>query len=600
MMCLRFNGRRQCLGSRFALLLALMMGSWLVNDSFAQFNPPYPRCGVQHFGNAPADWYARFDLNIVVWTSAAKAREIKRINPRSIVIWVDGLTSYGENNPFHKYIPKEWFVQGSNGSELKLNWGSLLDMSNLCQQVNGKRYNTGHPAYLVSQIDMTAFDGVGSDWCWGRPHGTTDIDLDRNGKNDYDEHGRAWVDEQWQAGVVAFIDNWRKEIGPDKLIWINSGQFHDWGWANTNGVEIERQSGFVNWEFYIRQLQNFMQNARQPHILMMDVRPHGGDNNRPSNTKNYFQLARFMLTATMLGDAYMDFSPLEAGEHHYQVYFDEFDLDVGYPTQPLQKMSNGCFVRFFDKGVSIVNPSNRPVTLTDGDLRAMSGYAGPYYKFRGGQDPAFNSGGQFTQVNLWGGSEQTNSGPLLLGDGIILLTEPKTVIADILVDNVEYCTSPGSEPAAFTSLWQQTVDGDLFYSQKDRPSEGWYGHAFAQGGDGSQKATFTPTIGTAGFYEVYEWHGYVNKSQSSTNVPVTITYGSGQQVTKVVNQAISQGQWNSLGKYTFPAGRTGKVVIANQANGIIVADMIQFRYRGQDGTVDTQPPAPPTGIRVDR
>jgi hypothetical protein len=328
------------------------------------------------------------------------------------------------------------------------------------------------------------------------------------------------------------------------------------------------------------------------------VRPHGGDNNRPDNTKNYFQLVRFMLTATMLGDAYMDFSPLEAGEHHYQAYFDEFDLDVGYPTQPFQQMSNGCYVRFFDKGVSIVNPSNAPVTLTDSDLRAMKGYAGPYYKFRGGQDPAFNSGGPFTQVNLWGGSEQTNSGPLLLGDGIILLTEPKTVIADILVDNAEFCTSPGSEPASFTSLWTQSVDGDLYYSQKERPAEGWYAHAFTTGGDGSQKATFTPTIGTAGFYEVYEWHGYVNKSQSATSVPITIYYGNGQQVTKTVNQATNQGQWNSLGRYSFPAGRTGKVVISNQANGIVIADMIQFRYRGQDGTVDSQSPATPTGLRV--
>ncbi len=597
---LRFNLRYQCFESKFALLLTLMVGSWLVSDSFAQFNHTYPRSSVQHFGSAPADWYARFDLNIVVWTNASKVREIKRINPQSTVIWVDGWTSYGANNPFHKYIPKDWFVQGSDGQELKLNWGSLLDMSTLCKPVNGQRYIDGHPKYLVSQIDITAFDGVGSDWCWGRPHNTTDIDLDRNGRNDYEEHGKAWIDSEWQKGVGVFIDNLRAEIGPNKLIWINSGQFHEWGWNNTNGVQIERQSGFTNWDFYIRQLQNFMQNARQPHVLMLDVRPHGGDNNRPTNTKDYFQLARFMLTAAMLGDAYMDFSPVEAGEHFFQVYFDEFDLDVGYPKGPFQVMSNGCYVRFFDKGVSIVNPSNRSVTVTDGDLRAISGYAGPYYKFRGGQDPVFNSGGVFTQVNLWGGSEQTNSGPLLLGDGIILLTEPKTVVSDILIDNEILSTSPGSQPATFTSLWKQSIEGDLYYSQKERPSEGWYAHAYVDGGNGGEKATYTPSIGTAGFYEVYEWHGYLNKAQSATNVPYTITYGNGQQVTKVVNQAINQGQWNSLGRYSFPAGRTAKVVISDQANGIVVADMIQFRYRGQDGTVDVQPPATPTGLRVDR
>jgi hypothetical protein len=581
--------------SRWLLLIGL-----LFSKSEAQnYNHSYPRTGVQHFGSAPADWYARFELAILPRHDAKEARDIKAINPNTIVLYTDGWTAYSRNWSLEP-LPSEFLARDSKGNKVELNWGAqLIDMSILCPKVNGKAYWETHPEYLVSVTDLTAFDGIASDWCWGKPSGVKDIDLDRNGKNDYDEHGENWVNDKWLQGVTAFISRLRQLIGPNKLIWINSGQFHDWAWNNTNGVMLEKEPGVYRWDWYWQKYQDFMANARQPHILFMDARPIDGDPNNTSDTKNNFRLMRFLLGVTTMGDGYFNFNPLEAGEHHYQTYYDEFDLNLGYPTGSAEMLSNGCYARFFDFGAIIVNPTGSSKTVSDNDLRSLAKYDGPYYRFKGNQDPSFNNGSQFTSVSLYGGEKSTGGAALLtFGDAIFLLKQPRAVVADVMIDNAAYGTTPSQEPATFVGGWQQANVGGDFYSQKERPSEGWFPHAYIGGGDGNATATFTPNLAVAGNYEVFEWHGYVDRSLMATNVPLTIIFGNGQTASKIVDQSKNQGRWNSLGTYSFPTGRSGKVVISNRANGIVVADVMMFVHRSSDANADVTPPAPPTGVKV--
>lgn len=580
---------------RWMMLVALLA----TQAGAQQFNHPYPRTGVQHFGGAPPDWYARFDLAVIPRHDEAEARAIKAINPNCIIIYTDGWTAYSRNWRLEP-LPSEFLARDSKGNKVDLNWGAqLIDMSILCPKVNGKAYWQSHPEYIVSQVDMNVFDGIGSDWCWGKPSGVKDIDLDRNGRNDYDEHGEQWVNDKWLQGVTAFIARLRELIGPNKFIWINSGQFHNWAYDNTNGVLLEKEPGIYRWDWYWKTYQEFMATARKPHILLMDARPVSGDPNNTADTKNNFRLMRFLLGVTTMGDGYFNYNPLEAGEHHYQTYYDEFDLNLGFPTSNAEKLSNGCFARFFDFGAIIVNPTGSTKTVTDGDLRSLSNYGGPYYRFKGNQDPGFNNGSSFNSVSLYGeikGGGAAN--PLYWGDAIFLLKQSKQVVADIMIDNGAYCTTPAQDPAKFVGAWLQEDVGGEFYSQKERPSDGWFPHAYTSGGDGSQTAIFTPSIAVPGNYEILEWHGYVDKARMATSVPYTITYGGGQTVTKNVNQSANYGRWNSLGTYALPSGRSTKVTISNQASGLVVADMILFIYRGGGNLPNDPPPAPPTGIKV--
>ncbi|RMD60191.1 hypothetical protein D6833_10230, partial [Candidatus Parcubacteria bacterium] len=513
-------------------------------------NHSYPRIGVQHFGEAPADWYARFDLVIVPWADNDKVRQIKAMNPNTVVLWTDGWTSFNSKNPVQAYIPNEapqWFAKDSKGRDISLNWGKLMNMSSLCPRVNGKRYVDRHPEVLVQQVDLNVYDGIASDWCWGEPHGIDDIDLDRNGKNDYIEHGDGWVAQRWVEGVLAMLEKLRSLIGPNKLMWINSGKFQDWGWEYSNGVELERYAGILKWNFVWNRYKNFMSQAISPHILLMDARPWGGDIYSPTPTKNHLKLARFLLTVTLMGDGYFNFNPLEAGEHTYHSYYDEFDVKLGFPTSDGQELPNGCLARFFTNGAVITNPTGVTQTITDSDLQSLAGYGGPYYRFKGAQDPKFNNGKLFSSVELFSSTQAKGNATLVVGDGIILVKQPQTIVSDIIIDNLDYGTSVMQDPAVFVGNWQQTTDGRGYYSYKIRPSKNKYPHAFTTGGNGSETATFTPDIRIPGRYEVFEWHGYVQQNQMATRVPYTVHFGGGKKQTVFVNQNQNQGRWNSLG-----------------------------------------------------
>lgn len=111
--------------------------------------------------------------------------------------------------------------------------------------------------------------------------------------------------------------------------------------------------------------------------------------------------------------------------------------------------------------------------------------------------------------------------------------------------------------------------------QSSTGATGYYGSNYIYTGIGSgATVTFTPTIGTAGTYDVYaRWTTNANRA---TNTRYTINYAGGSSNVNV-NQQTNNGTWVLLGSYSFNAGTTGNVVVSNNgANGIVVADAVEF------------------------
>ncbi|NIR51227.1 hypothetical protein GWO43_21690 [candidate division KSB1 bacterium] len=579
--------------------LSVVLIAGLGSKAQAQYNPPFPRTAVQHFGRATPDYYARYDMVIITRTWEEEVNAIKAINPDCIVLSTHGWTQWFRNFALEPF-PDEWFARDSNGNVIIPSRNNqLIDVTNYCTKVNGKRYNEAMPEFLKGHVDLNVFDGIGTDWAWGKPHRVSDIDLDKNGKNDYQEPGKGedWVNQTWQEGMIDFIARVRENIGPNKLLWVNSGGFHEWGLDNTNGINLCHWAGFFSWDYFNREYKNFMQTAREPHIMIMAARPWAGDPNRPDDTRNFLQFMRFMLCATLLGDGYFQYQPHEAGEHHYYLYYDEYDTGLGYPTSEAQQMSNGCHARFFDKGVAIVNPTGSSRTVRDSDLASLQGYSGPYYRFQGNQDPVHNNGKIFDSIRLAGFVDKKGNSDLIRGDGIILLTEPRTVFADIIIDNLPYGTTPMMDAAQFDGPWQQTDVGRDHYRSIDRARKNWYPHA-AIGPGGNATATFQPTLAVSGKYEIFEWHGYYNETQMATDVPYTVDVG-GEKKNFIVDQSQNQGRWNSLGIFELPQGKQTRVVISNDTNGYVVADAIKFVLLTEGNNSDTRAPNPPKGVKAE-
>lgn len=112
-------------------------------------------------------------------------------------------------------------------------------------------------------------------------------------------------------------------------------------------------------------------------------------------------------------------------------------------------------------------------------------------------------------------------------------------------------------------------------------------------GKGSKSIRFTPTLPSAGYYDVFaRWTSDANRA---SNVPVTVTHATGSDGL-VLDQRSNGGAWVLLGTYAFNAGTSGNVLISNTGtNGYVIADAIKFQPRPTQIIVDN---ADGTGVTL--
>ena len=592
-----------------ALLFLLLLSKL----AFGQVpNHTYPRLAMLQWGGAPAEWYAKFDLNMNRNIDRNFISQVKRLNPNTM--WLP-MRDFNKADEGVSNFPEEWFLYNSRGERIQLYssnefWANLSD---LCPRysgnvggisINNQRLIEWYPQYLARLAEEAGGDGISSDGLYYRGHLSyymfADVDLDRNGVNDVSEHDKSWVINHWGNGIDSMLNQLRSLLGKNKLVLINTGSSDLPNGPAINGLYFENSGGEVNWEYNLTSKSRLLSSVHQPPIFIMNLKTDPRNPESPHPTRNDFQYMRFGLARAMLFGEYFDVHTWEAGEHYWTEYYDEFDLDVGYPTNGMQEVKPGVWARFFTKGTVIVNVNDHEVTVTDDNLRALAGYAGPYWRFRGGQDPGVNNGQRFTSVQLKGhsyvGYQDTR---IVVGDGLVLVASPQVVIADIIIDNAYSGTTAGSSQANFIpeASWEKTSDGGDHYTLTYAI---WQQESYATAitTDASASAVFTPNIGVEGNYEVFEWHGRPQNANASANATYIINHAGGR-TTKTINQRVNTGQWNSLGVYTFGKGASHNVTISSTgANGSIMADAVKFVFRNGDSKRDTTAPAPPQNVRI--
>ncbi len=598
--------------------------SFMSSYSITLQNHDYPR--LSHFNwvvyNTP-EWLGRFDF-IVVRPDNNIAQKVKAINAKTYILVTTDWNTGG-------WIGRsEWELKTSTGITCAIKGGytpgtdsvKVYNISNYCKTAasgtfSGKRYNEG----LVEQnLSWTGgfvnYDGIATDGLNDFPRGVNyvDVDLDNNGMNDYYESGKGfnWIQTKWNEGIQYAFDELRNRAGQEILLFVNSGGLQNWGTGYLNGHLFEKWLVFSGtWESWWNDYNNWMVNGRSPHLNMIDNSAQVDTKFGPPTdklTKEYYRLMRYGLCSALLGDGYYNFADryiVPAGavpnEHFWNHYYDEYDIQLGYPLvgdagKPQQLAGKPeVWVRFFDNGVSIVNTAKNNMTVSWLDLAGLQGYQGHYYRFKGGQDPLQNDGMIFNEVILPGGIGSSTN---FIGDGIILVKIPTAVAANIVIDNSDHATSPGSarailRPATDWSCgsvnFNQTSVNPVWYHASD-----WYtcGESYAEpynyisGGDGSKTVEFKPTINVPGDYDIYEWHGWHGTSSSSFNEATNAVYRIRSNFVDIAQGTLDQsknaGQWNFIGTYHFNKGIGTYFILTNQGNGYVIADAVKYVLKKAD------------------
>ena len=566
-----------------------------------RFDPTYPRTAVMHFGptaDNPPEWYAKFDMVDQRSSNEAVPQNIHALNPNSAVF---GTTDWNFGS-FSAPPPDEWRTYDSSGTALNIYNATNLftvnptDFASPAAAYGNQLYNEWLPGAMITEFIQDSstcvdcFDGFATDGIWMRPRESEggncggDIDLDYYSNpgsgNDYCTQSEDWVRSQWQAGwndkVIAQLNT----LSGDRPLILNSGRFHleseGFDWSNHNGLILENIVG-PDPGFFLNTYSDWMSIAREPHLLHMQVE---------GNSKTDYQDMRYHLGLAMYGDGYFSYS--EEDLHHYDSYYDEYDLNLGYPTGAMQQLlstngNEGVWVRFFDNGAVILNATDASQTVTDAQIQALTGYAGPYYSFTGGQDPSANNGQQFNSITLAGGRDNSNR---IRGDAILLTSQPTTMVTEIFVDNDDESTSPGSSPAEFSGIWTDSVDKSLLinpWTQSWKGQRSSYARwAMSYSDDSNASVTFRPEINLAGNYEIFEWHGGLSSGGACSQASLTI---NGQSQPSI-NQTINIGQWNSLGVFNLSSGTGNTVELDHPGGCTLIADAVVFVYQANAGDID--------------
>jgi hypothetical protein len=239
-------------------------------------------------------------------------------------------------------------------------------------------------------------------------------DWDRDGVNDCNELDTFHPCNATVAGWLR--DGYKSYFDYIRSVWPNStgtvgvhiGNIADWGNPGANigvldqvlegGVmegmigedwSVETQSGFTSMMAWYRKM---IDATRAPKLAIFGQdRWASGD----------YRGMRYGLASTLMDDAYYYISSTDGnGNASYDpnnlLWFDEFDFNLGYPTQPRQtaQWSQGVWRRDFDNGIVLVNPKGNPAQTVNlgGTFRKLVGSPN--------QDPVTNNGATVTSVTL--------------------------------------------------------------------------------------------------------------------------------------------------------------------------------------------------------
>ena len=562
------------LGDRKILISVALLVFCPVLSYSQNYDPPYPRIGqIMFYGpGAGYDIWKNHDLVIIRHYYPRDAKKIKEANPDIILLATNGIIGGPlKGDKIHqiigKPVPSEWYLYRADGSKIPF-WGDFLrNITPDCPVVDyaygPQKFYEFAAEFLIRNTDWNYFDGSFFDtWISHLKWFMSDIgslDLNLDGQPDGAEN----VNSKWKQGEIALVSKMRELVDKPILAHESTEAFF-----NGNGFEFWTQETSASRRWNMSKALELLNTAVPPRF-----------NYANSSANGFGPVFRADFTSAQIVGAFFGHDEGTMA-HRWTFLHDEYEANLGYPTSAPEEIESGLFIRYFDNGVLISNISGQAKTVRASDLKG-----GPYWRFLGQQDPQFNNGRQFDEVQFE---------PF---DGIMLFKEPTTLATPIIIDNVEInMTSLGQDPVQYVGDWHQTTEGKDCYALSIGWGENSAYDAYTAPGNGENKAKYAPVINIPGEYVIYEWHGRHDNLNIASNVPFKIFINGSVVKTGKIDQTQNTGKWNQLGVVSVNKGDRVEVVLSNNANGYVLSDAIKFVLNSA-GQIDTTPPNPPKNLR---
>ncbi len=336
-------------------------------------------CGKTSINTSEASLLSRWDLVVVRDEAISNSKEslklIRKINPNiKILAWVsaglDRSIKYFEN------ADESWYLHyADNPSNPKLPQGRRIELwTTTTGSITGLGMNpdsdwaSSLANYVRDKLMSSGLiDGVFYDYL-GETVAKRNVDINNDGKAD----SPSVVNREYSEGMTNLLSLTRELLGPNAIIMGNPGV--EWSasspyWAYANGQMQENALGteFGSswpeiWDIYQKNMQMPSPPARM-HWIAADTNDETYDAIKPDLPSAELQKMRFGLAIALLGDGYFGFDQGAHGGHKELWWFPEYDADLGQPKGTPQQRSDGSWIREFDNGVVLANPTYSTCTI---------------------------------------------------------------------------------------------------------------------------------------------------------------------------------------------------------------------------------------------
>ena len=191
------------------------------------------------------------------------------------------------------------------------------------------------------------------------------------------------VDER--PAWIGFFKKIREACGDDFLLIANGGLLTPWAAPYLNGAMFEglNYGADTDWDQVVGQMQEMVKAQPEPHVDYLERFERTGDDDGwpgdperglPPATRDPAARRWSLALALTVGDYYYLFSD---STHHAHDWYSEYDLKIGLPLGPGERVNSHVWRRHYEKGLVVVNlPGAAEPYQADVGMRSLDSFTG--------------------------------------------------------------------------------------------------------------------------------------------------------------------------------------------------------------------------------